>query len=257
MAQLPNFYESINEANMRLQHTVVLYDDKPYYILCITNHKPDGIFRVYLDAMGNPEGLAMQRVSIPYEWFDEPGGPSRGEKMDQWLDENKDSGVIRKHINSPLFNKFRPFPLGMCNSNGFVIYIERSPVRNTQQGLTRNMLMYYDITNGSDKAVPRGNIPDLTGFHMFSTIMGYYPNPDECLKNLSDPAIVNTGMAFSRNFAFIRGPVDLLFLAYKSDIVGYIPNGDFSSITIAPKFKHTKEVVDDLNLFQDILVKEI
>lgn len=256
MAQLPNFYESLNEANIRLQHTVVLYDGKPYYVLCITDHKSDGIFRMYLDAIGNPDGMAMQRTPIPYEWYDEPGELSKGEKMDEWLENHKDYGVIRKHINSPLFNKFRPFPLGMCNNRGRVVYIERSPVRNTQQGLTANMLMYHDITSTgpSPGKLPRVNGPIFTGFEMFSTIMGNYPNPDECVKNLSDPDVANEGMAFSREFAIMRGPVGLLFLAYKSDIVGYMPNGDFSRVTIAPKFRHTKEVIEELKLFQDIRV---
>src|SRR3546814_9937744 len=52
----------------------------------------------------------------------------------------------------------------------------------------------------------------------------------ECVHELTDPNCINTGAAFHREFAFIKGPVDTLFLAYKEDLIGVIPNGDLSAI---------------------------
>lgn len=259
MAQHVNFYENIKEASMRLSNTIVMYDGEPYYILCITDHKGDGIFRVYMDKLGNPGGMAHQKgLSIPYEWMDTPA-KTKGQAMDEWLEKYPDKGVIRKMANSPKFNKFRPFPLGMCNNAGSVLYVERTPTRYTQQGLTSSMVNYHELTpsdvgSGGTPPIRRSIIPAFTGFEFYKTIQGIYPDAKECLKNLHDPEVVNTGAGFHRNFAFVRGPVGLMFLAYKQDIVGYMPDGDLTRVTIAPKFKHTKEAVADLQLFEDIRV---
>src|SRR3546814_1445089 len=59
--------------------------------------------------------------------------------------------------------------------------------------------------------------------------MGNYPTAKECVHELTDPNCINTGAAFHREFAFIKGPVDTLFLAYKEDLIGVIPNGDLRS----------------------------
>jgi hypothetical protein len=187
--------------------------------------------------------------------MDEPGGKSRGDKLDEFLSKNEGKGLIRKQMNSPLFNKFRPFPMGMCNNHGKVVYIERCPQRNTQQGLTSGMLTCSDLSpSGPDTISRRPSLPDFFSIPVYKTIKGDYPNPYLCIQNLNDPEIVDTSVAFHRDFAFVRGPVGLLFLAYKQNIVGYLPNGDTSRITIASKFKHTKEVIQSLNLFDDIKV---
>ncbi len=256
MTDHPNFYENLKEAQMRLVNTIVLYDGEPYYVLAITDHKKDGIFRVYMDKMGQPEGMLHQNTHVPYDWHDEPGGMSKGDKLDEWLSKNEGKGILRKQMNSPLFNKFRPFPIGMCNNHGTVVYIERSPTRNTQQGLMPNMLSYYELSAVGSLITPRkgGNTPSLFGVPFYKTIKGDYPNPFLCAQKLNDPEIVDTSVAFHRDFAFVRGPVGLLFLAYKHNVIGYMPNSDFSKVTISPSFKHTKEVVQKLELFEDIKI---
>jgi hypothetical protein len=248
-----NFYENLKEARMRLVHTVVVYDGKPFYVLAISNHKSDGVFRIYLDEIGRDKMLAHQRIPVPYEGYDE-GGASVGDKMDEWMEKYPDEGIIRKQMDSPKFSKFRPFALGMCNLNGGVVYVERTPIRHTQQGLTSNMLNYHKVGNPPGALLNGRDIPSLTGLPFYRTVVGDYPTVEECLKNLHDPDVTNSAIAFTRNFAFLRGPVDLMFLAYKSDTVGYMPHGDASKLTLSKKFKHTKEVIEDLNLFHDIKV---
>lgn len=254
MAEYKNFYETVKEAMMRLKDTVVLYDGKPYYVLTICDHKGDGIFRIYLDELGRSDGPAHHRHSIPYDWHDEVGGMSRGEKMDQWLEKNPDQGVIRKMMNSPKFNKFRPFSLGMCNYGGSTFYLERSPTRYTQQGLINAMVNYYELMSSGGKQIVRRGIPELTSAEFAKTVVGDYPSAKECITNLRDPEVVNTAAAFNRNFAFVKGPIGLLFLAYKFDVIGYMPYGDLSRVNIASEFRHTKEVVEELKLFEDIRV---
>lgn len=236
---------------MRLNQTVVLYDGWPYYVLTICNHKDDGYLRIYLDKMGTPEGLAINRYEVPYTWYDEPGD-SRGDRMDNFLVDRPDCGIIRKKMNSPLFNKFRPFPLGMCNVGGMTSYLERSPVRHTQQGLTANMVSSTAV--GTHTGEVRGYCPPVHSSDMADTILGNYPTAQESLEKLLDyKNIGNTAVAFHREFAFLRGPLpEILLLSYKGENVGYLPNSDFSQCKLSEKYKHLKEVTENLNLFSSV-----
>lgn len=248
----PNFYENIKEANLRLQYTVVLYDDIPYHILCITDDRPDGIFRVYMEPIGHPNGSVFDRIgSVPHDY---PDHSQRGKLMDQWMVNFPDSGVIRKMMNSPSFNRFRPFPLGMCNYGGHTVYMERQPQRHTQQGLTQNMIQQERLMLSDTKG--RGGMVGIMSPSFKDCVMHFYPSIEESIKNLSDPDIQNESVAFHKDFALLRGPVGSLFMAYKTDIIGILPNSDLSCVAIASKFSHTKEVVAELGVFKDIVIKK-
>lgn len=254
MPAFENFYENVKEARMRLEGSVVLYDGWPYYVLTICDHRNDGIFRIYLDKLGTPEGPAVSRMpGIPYEWHDEPNA-LRGDKMDEYLTLHPNCGIIRKMMNSPAFNKFRPFPLGMCNVSGGVTYLERGPVRHTQQGLTGSMITGTTPTYVPIPGFPKAFVPHVTSPDIADTILGNYPSAKECFQKLLDKSVGNTAAAFHREFAFMRGPVEgLIFLAYKSDIIGYMPAADLSCVKLSSTFLHLKEVTEALNVF-DVVV---
>lgn len=246
-----NFYETVKEANIRLQYTVVLYDGYPYFIFCITDdNRPDGIFRVYMEPIGHPEGSVIGRIGgIPHDY------PSneRGKLMDEWMAKYPDSGVVRKKMNSPMFNKFRPFPLGMCNTQSKTVYLERQPQRQTHQGLTQQMICQSNICLDGGKQ-PRFCI-DMQRSDFRDCVLGIYPSVEDCIKNLTDPDIMNTEVGFHRDFAFVRGPIDTIFLAYKTDVVGLLENGDTSRLRLPKTFEHTKEVIIGLNVFDNVIVK--
>lgn len=244
-----NFYENLKEALMRLQYTIVMYDGEPYYVLTIANEKADGIFRMYLEPIGHENGNVISRYgNVPHD----QNIHDRGTRMDQWMEAHPEAGVLRKMMNSPLFNKFRPFPLGMCNANGRTVYLERQPLRHTQQGLTQNMICGLEVGLGLG-IKGRSSAIDMFSPVFRDCILGIYPEIKECITNLRDPEIANEAVAFHRHFALIRGPVDTLFLAYKGDAIGFLSNGDTSVVRLAEKFIHTKEVVADLNIFDDIV----
>lgn len=252
--EYPNFYENLKEANMRLRGTVVLYDGIPHYIYIITGHKPDGIFRVYMEPIG--DNMTIHKLNRPPADAYSYDHPSCGPTLDEWLKGNPNSKVIRKHMNSPKFNRFRPFPLGMCNYKGSVYYIERSPTRKAEQGLTPNMMLETRlmlIGGDSPMNVSRGGIGSICE-PVRATIVGEYPSIGECIANLNDPDISNDGVAFDRNFALLRGPVRTLFLCYKENVVGFLPNNDTSTVRLSASFAHLKEAVDDLGAFNDITV---
>lgn len=246
MVAHPNFYENIQEALLRLKNTVVLYDGEPFYILTITDHS-DGKFRVYMCHIKDAPNCHLPVLSaLPH------GHPSMASQLDPYVG-TKSAGVevIRKQMDSPKFNKFRPFPLGMMNLKGGCIYVERKPLRpKTEQGLTANML------EGTPLSACMINT-HKSNIGMFSVefrdcIMGDYPSPNECLKGLKGDNI-NYSVGFNRNFALIRGPIDTLFLAYKNEVVGALPRGDFSGLVLGRKHKHLKEVCQELKLFSQIV----
>ncbi len=256
MAELVNFYENLKEAEMRLRDTVVMYDGEPHYILRITNHMPDGIFRVYMEPL-NPDGhMELQIRDIPYTWNDEPN-MSTGQKMDDYLKKNEgDTLIKRKMMNSPKFHKFRPFPLGMCNRDGKVYYLSRTPKRPmTQQGLTDSMVKCSYVCLNSSMIGTKVSVPGVFSNELAQTIIGMYPTFNDVVQNLADPDVTNEGVAFHRDFAILRGPVRTLFLAYKTDVIGFLPDRDGASVYIDKAFEYTKEVVKDLGVFENVKVK--
>lgn len=252
MAAYVNFYETIKEAEMRLKGTVILYDGEPHYVLCICDHKADGIFRVYLDPIGQEGGLEVNKhhdTPIPYSGPWNPAYGHRGQAMDKWMEDHPKSKILRKMMNSPSFNKFRPFPLGMMNYQGSVYYVERSPTRKSEQGLTTSMISHSAVRLSNNKAYPH---VDTVSPEFREMVLGNYPSAAECLQNLKNPEKTNESAAFDRSFAFVRGPIDLLFLAYKQDIIGVLPSSSFSNVKLGKKFLYTREAVEGLGLFNAI-----
>jgi len=82
-------------------------------------------------------------------------------------------------------------------------------------------------------------------------VVGDHPTPKECIEGLKADNI-NESVAFHRNFALVRGPIDTLFLGYKDEVVGVLPRGDFSALRLGRQFKHVKEAAHDLRLFTTI-----
>jgi len=250
MAKHENFYENLKEAKMRLQDTVVMYDGEPHYVLSICDHKKDGVFRIYLDHLGNKNGMALNNYNLPMNYIQEaPSSPTHGDKWDEFIDKYPEAGVLRKMMNSPLFNNFRPFPLGMVNYKGETFFVERQPVRpSTHQGLTSSMLIQKPVTF---IASPRNGV-EFYSPAMYDCIKGNYPSIEETIKSLTNPHCQNTAAAFHRNFALVRGPIGSLYLAYKSDIIGFLSDFSLNRVKLGKEFKYTKEVVEDLGVFKEI-----
>lgn len=254
--QHPNFFETLKEAHLRLRGTVVLYDKKPYYVLAITDHKKDGIFRIYLDPIGWDQNKTHEQPQALHNYGAE--SEELGVALDQYLDANTSSPILRKQMNSPLFDKFRPFSLGMCNIGKRCVYTEWQPTRSTYQGLTRQNVTEHVVTLGEQPAkrsISGSSFVNTVSQEFEETITGSYPSAGDCLSNLSSGEFENEAVGFAKNFAFIRGPIDTIFLAYKTDVVGWLPDGDTSKVILGKKFRHTREVIEALALFHSIQVK--
>lgn len=264
MVSHTNFFENIKEINMRIQGTVVLYNGSPHYVYCVTDHKSDGIFRVYMEPIpDNPNDLLEYRAKhVPY--CDEYSTELIGKSMDKYLSETKNTKIIRKMANSPAFNKFRPFPLGFVNDpiRGKAIFTERNPTRHTQQGLCDNMISPKDLPMLTTPVKTRltrgyniksdGSVTVASSFcspFMKATIENKYPSLELSLTMIQKPEF--SSIAFSRNFALLKGPVSSTFLCYKEDIVGLV-NPDTKEAKLSKDFKYLKELTEELNTFTKV-----
>jgi hypothetical protein len=248
-----NFYETLKEALMRLRRTVIVYDGIPYRVITITNHMEDEIFRVYLEPIGQTHEEMMERENPQPDNYP-PEHPEVGKYMDKFIETHPTYGILRKQINSPKFNNFRPYPLGMCNLFGSgTYYVERQPNRKTEQGLISSMLHETPITTGSGpQTATRCGTISVYGPEFKACVMGEYPTAAQTLAALLDPEVTNEAGGFHREFALVRGPIDMIFLAYRHDVVGVLPFGDFSVLKLGRKFGHCREVIDELGLFSTI-----
>jgi hypothetical protein len=250
-----NFYETLDEAQRRLLSTCVTYDGKPVNILSINNHKPDGIFRVYI----MPCAIQKDRAVLPnFDYFPH-GSAEQAAMLDQWMEANKSSGMERKKINSPLFNKFRPFPLGMINKKEGeelvnCYFLERTPERRTHQGLTTASIVNTKVELSSQKKKNSWGYR-LYGGDFVDCVTASHPSAAETLENMMDPKNGNTAVAIHRNFAIIRGPLDTLFLGYKDEVVGFVPRSRSPEVELGTKFAHLRETLEETKQFADIRIR--
>lgn len=260
MKEFPNFYENYDEAYKRLHNTIVCYDGHPHQVFWISEHAEDGFLRAYLYPVeeGGKSDFSAKLPDVAGAIYQNPGEINKkvaGKFIDKWMDENKNKNIlIRKKLNSPLFNKFRPFPLGMVNQKDFAYYVERQPLRKTEQGLLRSSLQETKcqlITILSPLGIINTN---LYSESFVDCVKGVYPTFYDARNWLENPECGNTSIGFHRLFALVKGPLDILFLQYKTDIVGYMPQKGASALKLGKDFKHLKEVVQELDVFNYIQI---
>lgn len=258
-----NFFETVKEANIRLRNTVIWYDgpgeEGPYHVFLVAGDGDE--FKIYMKKLG--QKLYNIPGVIPVS--DHVGTETHGTQqlMDQFIKSYPKFNMIRKDLSSPHFKGFRPFPLGMMNlvtkdKAGKVVdcetlYLERQPNRLTQQGLIKTMI----YTTPVNAAMTRSPKPINYNFDLWSEdfldcIMGQHPSIDTCMSKLTDYNFANEAAAFHRYFAVVKGPIGMLFLSYKGDIIGLLDNNNLSSITMDRDYRYAKEAVDDLRIFKNI-----
>lgn len=270
MAKHKNFFETIEEAKMRLNKSVVQYRDDFYYVVYVSDQKEDGKFRVYLDKLGQGQAI-WHRTNFPQS--PDYSSSELVAKYDSAI-KNKSygEGFIRKYATSRYFNKFRPFPMGNMNIDGEVIYCERSPTRNMNQGLLRDAVLatrvqtvpYQYDDHGQNNRLndlsgrgPLGNAPfDIFSEEFNQMLKGEYPSYREVIENLQDPEILNNGCAFSREYSLFRGPLDMLFLCHRHSGVGAV-SVDGKSLSLASTHRFLVEEITEMGIFNNITIKEV
>ena len=262
MPQFTNFYENVQEARLRLLNTVVTYDGIPCYVHWISDDHEDGKFRIYVELIGGAarHGLVQDRRN-DFPNRQNYSEPSYSSVLDQWILNNPDEFVVRKYMSSAKLNKYRPFPLGNVNYNGEVIYVERRPTRQTIQGIRADSLLCEKVS-ASPNVLPEGGLlskmsrayVEPYSLEFVDCVLGNYPDYKNCIDHLRSAECGNSGLAFNRDFSVLRGPVRTLFLCYKTEGVGIVtgPYGNF--LTLSEEFEYLKEQIEELNVYDSILV---
>jgi len=211
-------YESIEEAEMRLTNTVVLYDGKPVYIDRVANHNGDDVFRVYA------RPLPLDKRADP-------------------LDEQ-----FRKFISSKKFD-LSGFKMGFMNIKGHSVYMSRLPRKQYKQGLAQATLgVEYLGKQGPYDMKAAGldlRLTNLIYLKEFAAMLeGKYPSFNEAKKMLDNGA--NT-VAFHREFALGKDDEldGLVYLYHKRDKVGFILN---DTVNLANKMQCLKECLLEAGL---------
>ena len=242
-----NFFENISEATRRLGRTLITYRGDPYFVFCVSQHKSDNIIRMYLHSIQTPYDESPIRHLQ---------GDAHYSDLDQWMRDNPSQEILlRKKINSKHFNRFRPFPLGMCNFHDTCFYLERTPTRNKEQGLTNSSFRVKTC-------IPFDSSPDILNFNseapvaiisreMYMTVKGIYPSFESCWENINNKEIVNTAIAFNREFCLVRGPCDIIFLCWKGNIVGYFKKAD--TLQLGSDYTYLLETIRSMNFIGEIL----
>ena len=213
-------YETLEEAEMRLNGTVVLYDGEPVYITRVAKAGPDDgkadVFRVYAQP-------------LPYK----PNG-------------GLEDGAFRKFISSKKFD-LSTFKMGFMNYKGEAIYCSRKPARQYKQGISNNTFVTKPLTG--DKPFPYGakayRLTDLiTDKSFVDMVKGVYPSFEKAREKVSKDG---GSCAFSREYALMAdADLDgLIYLYHKGDKVGFILD---DKVKLANKMKCLKEALAELGL---------
>jgi hypothetical protein len=250
----PNFYECLTEARNRLNRTCVLYDGLPFHINHIDKNPEEELFDVFLEPVGlsNKELIKQFWYGLQNFYFSpDVYEPQAWVYCDQFVKTHPDSGMIVKKINDPLFNRFRPFPLGYMSMGLGVGYLERIPIRpRMEQGLISSGIVV--VTDD-----PKMSHFGQTHWHskeFRDCILGDHHDINVVIAALLDSSVDNYASPFDREFALELTSLDMMALLYRGDAIGSLPNKDTSKVLLLKEFRHYREVVEDLEIFDTVVV---
>lgn len=220
-------YETVDDANMRLRNTVVLYKGNPVLIkTVVSGETTDDILRVLIQEIPVPKN------TINKHDFEEI---RRGEVKLKVADDQ------RKYISSKHFD-IAPFRMGYVNSpkgNG-AFYCCRMPNRIQKQGLCAENFQGFDNFGG---AVPFGTF--LSCEETVEMITNKYPTFDQAVKGLDKVLSV----AFSRDFCIVKDEIipNLLYIYHKGYKVG-MHTKNTGEVVLGAKFACLKEGLQEMKV---------
>lgn len=196
-------FEDLNQARARLSSGVFTFDGEPISVRTVEPHS-DGVLRVFFDYLGHN------------------GEPPAGR------------AGVRKMINSPSFNRFKPFDLGFINMNesrfgeaaeNRALFSARRPVRMSRSGLTGENFVAKALY-GSLNREGRSQTEGIDFSHIVNTrsfcdmVRGRYPSFSECFDYVRSNRAAGSSMAFDRKWALSREDSGLIWLYRDSEKVG-------------------------------------
>jgi hypothetical protein len=197
-------YENLNDAQMRLANTIVLYDGDPVYIT-----------QVGMKEEGDPKDDTFRVYASPL-----PYAAHRGAK-----------GEMRKFISSKKFD-MAPFEMGFMNLNGVAYYCSRLPRRQQRQGLSSGTFSCIPVGAPHVGALRLENV--IAQQEFVDCIKGKHPSYADAVRLIERGEAGS--VAFARCFALVQDVdmPELVFLYHKKEKVGFLM-GDTLKLSKAGK----------------------
>ncbi len=210
------FFADVEQASLRLQGTVIMYGSDPFY--CTGIDVPDG-----------EDGIPFANLY--------PLPCNIGKDLDP-------KTRLKMPLSDPLFKGFEPISPGMVNffegcpfsgkTRTHATYVERTPVRRTRQGWSRDNVLVK---------TPDGSSVDFRGMisckSFVDMVKNVYPSFQEAIKTL----VTDSSIAVSRKYSVGVDSNDAPVVYRNAQQVGFFrPSGE---ILLLPKFMYLKEEVEE------------
>lgn len=204
------YYNSAEDANLRLRGTIVLYRNKPVRVFeVLANSSSEVVLKIN-------DCLSGKNLHIIL------------------TDPDLDIRSISSMLGYMNYNCAMP---GITGLHKEAVYVQRSPSRISQQGLCQRntripVVIPFDMSKF--RHTPALETVSVQPY-FYDMITGNYPSFNQALDSLSDTQVKS--VAFSRNFAIIRTGEVMYRNIYIADIDG-------TSIKLSKKFKYLAETVE-------------
>ena len=176
-------YDTLEQASLRLNGTVILIGGTPAYVAEVRHDREGKIILVYFNS--------SDRNAVPKEI------------------EANDPSVDPRNMR-----------LGYVNDRRHTYFLARTPARQQAQGLNRRNV--YTYTPGTEEPMGNMFEDLRRNGSLYKALRGEYPTIEQCAEQLNayDSEIVSR--AFHRHFALVRNDnFDFLELHYKNERIGY------------------------------------
>jgi hypothetical protein len=252
-------YETLDDARMRLQNTIVLYDGEPVYITEIGQMKAgdpkEDIYRVYaapLPYEGEKGGLHFNKARVElaaahWDAFIErqvgrPVHPKPAPKAPPEPAPEDPKELLRKFISSKKFD-MAPFPMGFVNTESGVFYCQRRPRRQQRQGLSHETFLGQPVGRNFE---PLAFHEILNSPEFVDCVKGKYPTYNDS-KLALEIAKDSVSVAFDRHFALVKDEhiSELLYIYHKKEKVGFVMEG---KVKLANNGQCLRESLKELNV---------
>jgi hypothetical protein len=201
-------YETQEEAKMRLEGTVVMYDERPCFVREIIQADQDLVARL------NP--MPRMRDDLPVNI--------------------KDEKLVARGLR-----------LGYVNYGARgVVYVERMPVRRYKQGICRDNLYFKLHNNPGVGNNQRDYWQALLGRKEFTDMLvNAYPSVDKCIDELNAGGDKKAA-AFAREFALEKDELGLFFLYHKGNKVAW--GEPTTGYTLPSEYMYLREVLQEAGI---------
>lgn len=256
-------FDNLADAQQKLQQSIVLYQGIPVFVHAVLNSRPDGIFRVYfkpipltlpVDFNNDPDEdeAGVQEIVNPFR-------PMRGDDMRELDRRYRADGCIRKKINSPHFNGFRPITLGYMNhfegTNTLPIFVVRSTARQYSQGVKLRTLTFERpaLFNEPVDRMGEANLARSIGFK--EMVANEYPSIKDAIDVIKDDSKAPKGVAVSRDVAIMYQSDLAMYLVFvRNQLVGYLDDsqGDRFVVSVSKEKRHLKEILEGVGFVVNV-----